>query len=408
MRRREYLVGAVAGLATIAGCSDSGGIDVEPSVESFGLLSDPGAYEDLSSDLDEVDQGGDAVFGAEYRTPVVDGEVDYEAEVRVLIDGTEVDREVAETNEAVDTDADLDERVAWFEFAGIGWEATPHVAEFVVRDRHSGSAADSVDASFDVAAPSVVVTEVDPLETTAPQGTTVELAGTVVNDGAAETSADVRLDVGGEPAASESVTLGPDEERTLTFEVGTEDLEVGQHEFQIQSDESAVDGTLTVSEPMPDPVVEATFSPDPVRTDLDQDGRDFSVEVRNDGHGGAVGYALTFSDSTPFDPWEEDVEASDAGVVEAGAQTELTVHYGGTTDDAGEYYDFRLWPAEVRAEVANEGVAGGPVEVTLLDDDDPVETVVEEIATGETVEVTFRIEDPDEEPGPLRVEAEAQ
>lgn len=409
MNRRAYLTGTAVALASVAGCSgDGGGIDAEPAVDRFGLMRERGAYGDLSDDLDEIELGTDVVFGAEYAVPVDSDEVDYEAEVRVLTNGQVVDREATAATEEVETDQDSIERQGWFEFSGVRWAEGPHRAEFEVHDRHTETDAGPATAAFDVVLPTVAVTDVSPVEPSREQGAPLEVDVTVENDGEVDASGEVELSLGGDSVGSESVTVGPGGQQDVTFELDTADLALGDHEFEVVAQESGRSGTLTVTEPLPDPAVVEELIPVPTEGDTSQDGRDFSIVVRNEGDPGEVRVALTFSDSLVYDPWSEPSEGSASAELGADEETELTVHYDGSAADAGDYYQFRLWPVDVAAEVANEGYGDGVVDVSLEAIARTLATKSVTIAAGDTETVDFRIEDPDEEPLDLSIDASAQ
>ena len=85
--------------------------------------------------------------------------------------------------------------------------------------------------------------------TTVERNETYDVNATVTNAGYIEDETTVTYRRAGETLARQNVTLGPDNETTVSFEdLGTEDLSAGEYEHAITAGENAATGTLTITE----------------------------------------------------------------------------------------------------------------------------------------------------------------
>lgn len=428
MRRRTYLLGTTTVATALAGCSGDDGADEEtaggspteqepttteastesqaqPAIDAFGLISEREAYDDLDEDIQEAGAGSPVVFGAEYSVPIDDGVVDYAAAVTIHRDGDQIDQSSFTAEDEATSDGPLQGREAWFEFGAEDWTTGTHTAEFTVEDNHFGGEADPASMEFEVVETTIELSEVSPIDASAQRGTAVDLSVTLTNTGSLEGTADVTFVLDGQTQGTDSVTVGGDDETTYTRTVETADMDVGEYDFAFQLGDQEIAGTMTVEEARPEAAIGEVLIPSPVGQGTSQDGNAFNIDVLNEGDAGDVGYALTFTLTEFGDPWESSVESSDVERFDADEQKEVSL--SGQPGVGDEYFAFRLWPAQVRADVTNEGIADGPIEVTLLDAGDPVETKSVDVPAGETVEVEFRLPAPSEEPERLHVQAEA-
>ncbi|MFC4357795.1 CARDB domain-containing protein [Halobium salinum] len=87
----------------------------------------------------------------------------------------------------------------------------------------------------------------------ATQGDTVTVGATVENDGESEGTQPVELRVDGEVVDSREVTLAPGATETVTLGLDTTDLDPGDHDLVVGTDNDSADATLTVEEPAPEP-----------------------------------------------------------------------------------------------------------------------------------------------------------
>lgn len=163
--------------------------------------------------------------------------------------------------------------------------------------------------------------------------------------------------------------------------------------------DSAADGEFDLDEFTVNPVVSAERMPEPEAVSLDSEQRsgnfyDFSATVQNTGTAGNVGITLVLMPDTSVSPWS--ISATQAGQQRLyfDENERRTVEISATREDRYRAYGFRLWPAEVEADVTNEG-ASGDVDVELVQSGGTGDgTVLDEqtvqIDGGETRTVSFQ------------------
>ena len=127
------------------------------------------------------------------------------------------------------------------------------------------------------------VSGLNPTDETLTVGDEFATSATVTNDGNAEGTQTITLQVGGTQYGSESVTLAPDEEQTLSFgPVDTTDVGPGSYSFEVGSANDSQTGTLVVESD--DPATFTVTDLRPTETTVVA-GQSFDVEaaIRNDG-----------------------------------------------------------------------------------------------------------------------------
>ncbi|MDS0257982.1 hypothetical protein NDI56_01010 [Haloarcula sp. S1CR25-12] len=153
-------------------------------------------------------------------------------------------------------------------------------------------------------------------------------------------------------------------------------------------------GELTV-----DPVVSAERMPEPEAVSIDSEQRsgdfyDFSATVQNTGTAGNVGITLVLMPDTSTSPWSFNATQAGQQRLYFDENERRTVEISATREDRYRAYGFRLWPAEVEADVTNEG-GSGDVDVELVQSGGTGDgTVLDEqtvqIDGGETRTVSFQ------------------
>lgn len=378
MERRRILAGSVGALsASVAGCN---------------LLAAPPSFElrDLEPGATEIGQGRDLTLTV---TVVNSGGRAGEAELDVLAGG--------ETRETVTAAVEADaERTVETSVDTSALEPGDHEVGF------RAGAEEPVQATTTVTVlqpATFAFTAVDPVSGNRPRGETVELTATVENVGEVEGTAEVVVRFDGRVETTEWVTLGPGESTEISYEQATSSVPTGEYDFAFEAGDESIGGTLTVREPRPDPVVTNTAMPDPTFRDLSQQGNRFLVTVVNDGNAGDLGYGLVFFDDGQH-RWDSDVEVQgqDTAHFQAGQEREVS-----ETEEPGDetYFAFRLWPAEVTAEVENEGPGDGTIAVELLNGSSVVSTQEVVVAAGESTPVTFQPDFSEDQPQGISVEA---
>lgn len=263
------------------------------------------------------------------------------------------------------------------------------------------AAEEELSGTVTVEEPSASLTALSPTNTAVERGATAEFSATVSKGDGVATEVTVEFTVDGDSRGSETVTVQPDAEETVDFDLDTADLSVGDHDVVVSAAGEEIAGILTVERPAPDAVITEELVPAPVLQDTSQDGAEFSATILNDGDAGDVGYALVFTLTQFGDPWESGTESRDVERFDAGEEKQVSQQ--GRPGAGDEYYTFRVWPAQVRAEVENQGLGDGPVTVELLDDGEVVDTRTENIPAGDSVSVEFRLEAPETKPQNLSV-----
>jgi len=106
------------------------------------------------------------------------------------------------------------------------------------------------------------IREISPTGATVTNGERIIIAATVRNDGGAEGTQQVRLQLDGSDEAGQSVTLASGDTATVEFEsVDTTELTTGVHTYRVSTDNSSSGGRFTVEEtadPATTPTVDAT------------------------------------------------------------------------------------------------------------------------------------------------------
>ncbi|WP_340098266.1 DUF7282 domain-containing protein [Salinibaculum salinum] len=136
------------------------------------------------------------------------------------------------------------------------------------------------------------VSNLDPTEATATAGDTVDVSATVSNEGNAEGTQTVELQVDGTSVDSEEVTLGAGENATVEFSADTSGLEAGDLTHGVYTDDSSQEGTLTVESDGGDETPTPTPTPEPSDDDgtataepSDDDGDDTETTEGESGPG---------------------------------------------------------------------------------------------------------------------------
>jgi hypothetical protein len=123
-------------------------------------------------------------------------------------------------------------------FTGIGTDSLePGTYTYRVRSDDDSSVGtltvDSTDSTDDEETESFTISSVEPVGATVTEGASINISGTVTNSGRASGTQRVRLFVDGETVQSESVTLAPGAERTVTHTVDSRALDTGSHVYRV-------------------------------------------------------------------------------------------------------------------------------------------------------------------------------
>ncbi|WP_302082899.1 CARDB domain-containing protein [Salinibaculum rarum] len=90
------------------------------------------------------------------------------------------------------------------------------------------------------------VSEMEPASATVASGDTLEVSGTISNEGSVEETQSIEFRLAGDPVATERVTLGQSETTAVSFTAATDSLAVGTYAYGIYSDDDEQVRTLAV------------------------------------------------------------------------------------------------------------------------------------------------------------------
>lgn len=360
MDRRQYLGVAGASLvASTAGCTVlSAPAEFEvASVEPASSEVATGESLDVSTTVRNV--GGQA-GEAELRIRLGDGSL-VEERLTVEPEGSERVTVAIDTGDVTPGERDLTVRVG-------EQERTTSVA---------------------VLEPAAFGVTLDPGSVETNHGEAASVASTVENVGESEGSTEVAILVDGEGVTSEDVTVSAGGEADVSLSVATEGYDPGEYDLAVRAGDDEATGTLVVREPQPEATLVDVGMAQPSVEGLDQHRQRFSVTIENGGDAGEIGYALTFFENEDQGVWHEDatVEGVGSAHFDAGERREESLSESPNAD--GDWYGFRVWPAEVRAEVRNDGDAAGDVVVALRNGDSRRDATTVTLEPGESTTVSF-------------------
>lgn len=93
------------------------------------------------------------------------------------------------------------------------------------------------------------VSDIDPAAVTVEQGEPFDVSATITNTGTGEEIQDITLFIDDTSINSQELTLGADDDETVSFEdVGTDELDPGEHTHTVSTDDDEDSGTLVVEE----------------------------------------------------------------------------------------------------------------------------------------------------------------
>lgn len=359
MDRRQYLhVAGGSVLVSSAGCSS---------------LSSPAAVELASIDAgaEEVPAGTPLEVSATVRN---DGGRAGEADLRIRLgDGALHEERVSvdpEGTEQVTTEIDTS-------------DVTPGERELRVRvgERERTAPVTVLEpAAFDV--------ELTPRSVETDHRETADVVAIVENAGGSEGTTEVTVLVDGEDVAGGQLTVPAEARREVSLSVETEGYDPGEYDLAIRVGDAEATGTLEIRDPRPDPTVVDVGMADPSVEGLDQRGRQFTATIENGGDPAMVGYALVFFESEDQHVWHDAATVEGVGSTDFGPGQRREVTLSESTSSGG-YYGFRVWPAEVRAEVRNDGPVGGTVFVELRNGESRHDVTEVSIEAGASTTVTF-------------------
>ena len=117
-------------------------------------------------------------------------------------------------------------------------------------DQAAGSL--TVEAEPDPGVLAIVSDSLSPMDATVTQGDEVVVSVSLQNVGETEVTEDVTLEVSGlGEVGSQSVTLAPDATDSVSFTVGTGEVDAGDYTHTVSTAEDSVEGSLTIEEPAP-------------------------------------------------------------------------------------------------------------------------------------------------------------
>ena len=117
-------------------------------------------------------------------------------------------------------------------------------------DQAAGSL--TVEAEPDPGVLAIVSDSLSPMDATVTQGDEVVVSVSLQNVGETEVTEDVTLEISGlGEVGSESVTLAPDATDSVSFTVGTGEVDAGDYTHTVSTAEDSVEGSLTIEEPAP-------------------------------------------------------------------------------------------------------------------------------------------------------------
>ena len=250
---------------------------------------------------------------------------------------------------------------------------------------------------------------VTPERVEAVRGESISISATIQNRGGKDGEPTVEVLLGGEELVTKSPTVVAGESTTVVAELDTADLATGSHQYTFDTGDASISGDLTVAEPTPEPTLVDSAIPEPTQGDLSQDGRDFTVDIENDGDTGEVGAALVYTVTGYDDIWREEQDIEDRDVVSIdGGATRMVTLQGGDLEVGESKFTFRLWPHTIEATVANEGRAGGTVDVSVVNDGTTFATKEISLRPGQEQTITFQTDfsSANEEPSDVDLEIE--
>lgn len=162
-----------------------------------------------------------------------DGDQSATQQVQFRLDGNTVDRDgvTLESGE-----------LATVSFTDIGTSSlepgTYTYGAYTANDSRTGTlTVEANDSESGEETPSFTVSAVEPAGTAVTAGTDITVSATITNDGAVEGTQGIRLFVDAETVQSESVTLAPAAETTVSLTVDTASLSVGSHVYRVVTDD---------------------------------------------------------------------------------------------------------------------------------------------------------------------------
>ncbi|WP_302080009.1 CARDB domain-containing protein [Salinibaculum rarum] len=115
---------------------------------------------------------------------------------------------------------------------------------------------------------SFTVSEMEPASAAVASGDTLEVSGTISNEGSVEETQSIEFRLAGDPVATERVTLGQSETTAVSFTAATDSLAVGTYAYGIYSDDDEQVGTLAVeNETAATPTNTTSATPTPTPND---------------------------------------------------------------------------------------------------------------------------------------------
>lgn len=199
------------------------------------------------------------------------------------------------------------------------------------------------------------------------------------------------------------------ERRSVIVGLGTTLLTTLTGYLGIDEGDSSEDGVEPPADgetATPDPIIVGRTVPEPSLVWVDDepvaDGRhEFSAGIYNAGASGTVGVTLLWLDE-PETESNGKPATSRKRFFEANERGELSL----TASAPEKYgaYDLRLWVEQLGVEIANDG-AGGRIEVTVLEEERPVDETEVAIDAGENVSLSFDGDYTEADPATLDLEA---
>ncbi len=171
-----------------------------------------------------------------------------------------------------------------------------------IRGADLASSAETDGVVVEQAAPAAFeVSDLNPTDVSVEQGDVIEVSATIENTGDEEATQDVTFQVDGNELGSEEVTLDGGEDTTVTFsDIDTSDLEPGDYEHGVFTDDSEQTATLTVEEVSDDDSEDDSTdddstdddSTDDDSTDDDSTDDDSTDDDETDDEGGVPGFGV--------------------------------------------------------------------------------------------------------------------
>jgi hypothetical protein len=181
-----------------------------------------------------------------------DGDRSATQQVRFRRDGNTVDRDGVTLEGG---------ELATVSFTDIGTSSlepgTYTYGAYTANDSHTGTLiVEASDSESGEETPSFTVSAVEPADTAVTAGTDIAVSATITNGGAVKGTQGIRLFVDAETVQSESVTLAPAAETTVSLTVDTASLSVGSHVYRVVTDDDQQAESFSVtadSQPTPPP-----------------------------------------------------------------------------------------------------------------------------------------------------------